>query len=78
MFSISIPVDDEEVLALEVAVRTLNQFKDIEYFNQFTGAVDKVIRFVKQIKANRDVNNAPFILFEKVPYLRGYEYLDAY
>jgi predicted DNA-binding transcriptional regulator YafY len=75
-FSISIPVDDEEIHALDVAVRTLNQFKDIEYFSQFAGAVDKVIRFVKQIKTNREENSRPFILFEKVPYLRGYEYLD--
>lgn len=75
-FSISIPVDDEEIKALDVAVRTLNQFKDIEYFSQFAGAVDKVIRFVKQIKINREENNVPSILFEKVPYLRGYEYLD--
>ena len=76
-FSITIPVDDEEMQALEVAARTLNQFKDIEYFSQFAGAVDKVIRFVKQVKINREDSSAPFILFEKVPYLRGYEYLDA-
>lgn len=75
-FSISIPVDNEELHALDVAVRTLNQFKDIEYFSQFAGAVDKVIRFVKQVKINHEENNQPFILFEKVPYLRGYEYLD--
>lgn len=75
-FSISIPVDDEEIHALDVAVKTLNQFKDIEYFSQFAGAVDKVIRFVKQVKVNHEENNQPFILFEKVPYLRGYEYLD--
>jgi len=76
-FSISIPVDDDEIQALDVAVRTLNQFKDIEYFSQFAGAVDKVIRFVKQVKTNREENTHPFILFEKVPYLRGYEYLDV-
>lgn len=75
-FSISIPVDDEELHALDVAVRTLNQFKDIEYFSQFAGAVDKVIRFVKQAKINHEGNNQTFILFEKVPYLKGYEYLD--
>lgn len=75
-FSISIPVDDAELHALDIAVRTLNQFKDIEYFSQFAGAVDKVIRFVKQIKTNREDNNKPTILFEKVPYLKGYEYLD--
>lgn len=76
-FSITIPVDDEEMQALEVAARTLNQFKDIEYFSQFAGAVDKVIRFVKQVKTNRDEQSIPYILFEKVPYLRGYEYLDT-
>lgn len=75
-FSISIPIDDEEIQALDVAVKTLNQFKDIEYFSQFAGAVDKVIRFVKQVKISREENNQPFILFERVPYLRGYEYLD--
>jgi predicted DNA-binding transcriptional regulator YafY len=76
-FSISIPVDDYEMHALDVAARTLNQFKDIEFFTHFSGAVDKVIRFVKQVKATRDENSQPFILFEKAPYLRGYEYLDS-
>ncbi|PTS99868.1 hypothetical protein DBR11_11375 [Pedobacter sp. HMWF019] len=75
-FSISIPVDDEDIRLLGIAAITLNQYRGIEYFNQFSGAIDKVIRFVKEAKKAHMTDQVPFILFEKAPHLRGHEFLD--
>lgn len=75
-FSITMPFDEEDLRLLAKAAQTLNQFKDINYFNQFAGAVDKVVRLIKQTKKSQLNELQPYILFEKVPYLRGYQHLD--
>lgn len=75
-FSITMPFDEEDLRLLAKAAQTLNQFKDISYFNQFAGAVDKVVRLIKQTKKSQVNDRQHYILFEKVPYLRGYQHLD--
>lgn len=75
-FSITIPIDNEDIQRLELAEQILTQYQNIPYFSQFAAAIDKVIRIVKEVKETDDKANHSFILFEKIPNVLGYEYLD--
>lgn len=75
-FNIGLPFDDDDLRLLTKAALTLEQFKDISYFQQFAGAVDKVVRLIKLSKESTLGLAQPYILFEKVPYLKGFENLD--
>jgi predicted DNA-binding transcriptional regulator YafY len=75
-FSISIPIDNEDIQRLELAEQILTQYQNIPYFSQFSAAIDKVIRIVKEVKETDEGTHRSFILFEKIPNVLGYEYLD--
>lgn len=74
-FAIAIPFDDEDIKLLQVTAATLNQYKHIGIFRNFSAAVDKVVRFVKQVEQTHSEEQR-IIVLEKAPYLKGYEYLD--
>ena len=70
-----IPVNKEEVKALTFAATLLNQFINIEILEDFSGAVQKI---VEAINIRRDMHELPdykFIEFEKMPLLKGNEYI---
>ena len=75
-FSIDkIPINKEEVKALAFAATLLNQFTNIELLEDFSGAVQKI---VEAINIRRDMHEVPdykFIEFEKMPLLKGSEYI---
>lgn len=75
-FNIGLPFDEDDLRLLTKAALTLEQFKDISYFQQFAGVVDKVVRLIKLSKDSTLGLAQPYILFEKVPYLKGFENLD--
>ncbi|MCQ6960402.1 helix-turn-helix transcriptional regulator [Mucilaginibacter aquariorum] len=75
-FSITLPIDAEDIHQLEVVAQTLTQYQNTAYFNQFGSVIDKVIRIVKQVKESNSPISRSFILFEKIPRLVGYQLLD--
>jgi len=73
----NIPLNDEEIQSLTFAATLLDQFKEIDIFRKFTGSVQKIVDAVNIHRATKEKNTLDFIDFEKVPYLKGSEYLDV-
>ncbi len=71
-----LPINDDEMNALSFASALLQQFKNVEVFNKFAGAVDKISNAVKISKINQLQDVLPFIDFEKNPVIKGNEHLD--
>jgi len=70
-----IPLNEEELEALSFASTMLEQYKHIEIFSTFTGAVQKIVDAVNIQRILKAESSYPFIQFESVPEMKGSEYL---
>ena len=76
-FSIDkIPINEEELEALSFASTMLEQYKNIDIFTTFTGAVQKIVDAVNIRRLMKTESSYPFIEFESVPEMKGSEYLE--
>ncbi len=74
-FSIdNIPLNSDDVEALEFATKILNQFKGIELFQPLTGAIEKI---TQSVKLNRHLfpEQEEYVEVEKAPEYQGQVYL---
>jgi len=71
----NIPLNEEELEALSFASTMLEQYKHIELFTTFTGAVQKIVDAVNIRRLLKTESSYPFIQFESVPEMKGSEYL---
>ena len=72
----NIPIDEEELEALSFASTMLEQYKNIDIFTTFTGAVQKIVDAVNIRRLLKTESSLPFIEFESVPEMKGSEYLE--
>jgi len=70
-----IPLNEEELEALSFASTMLEQYKHIDLFTTFTGAVQKIVDAVNIRRMLKTEPSSPFIQFESVPEMKGSEYL---
>lgn len=71
-----VPLSREEIRSLTFAATLLDQFKHVDIFKTFSGSVQKIIDTIK-IKNILDAEGkADFIDFEKVPVVKGNEFLE--
>lgn len=73
----NIPLNDDEIQSLIFAATLLDQFKQVEIFSKFTGSVQKIIDAVNIHRAREKEETLDFIDFEKVPFFKGSDYLNA-
>lgn len=72
-FSINdIPLTDDDMEAIGFAAKTLMQFRDVEMFQQFGSAIDKI---VDRIAVSKEENAEQFIQFESMSSDGGNEHL---
>lgn len=72
-----IPLNQDEVSSLLFVATMLDQFKNIEMFERFSGSVQKIIDALNIHRMQEMKNTADFIDFEKVPSFKGSEYLEV-
>ncbi len=72
----NLPLKADEIEALTFASTLLNQFRNTGLFNQFSGAVQKIVDAVNIQKANIQLPQYDFIDFEQVPFVKGSEFLQ--
>ena len=73
----AIPLNDNDIQAIEFAAATLQQFKGIQLFEDFDGAVDKIFNAVSMRTMLEEDEINQMIQFEKVPFFKGSEYLGS-
>jgi len=77
-FSINdIPLSEDELSSIRFAVNTLQQFKEVPFFQQFGNAIDKIVDRVA-IGDNQDSEINQFIEFESAVSVGGNEYLPMF
>jgi predicted DNA-binding transcriptional regulator YafY len=72
----NLPLKQDEIEALAFASTLLNQFRNTTLFNQFSGAVQKIVDAVKIQKSSIHFTHYDFIDFERVPFIKGSEFLQ--
>ncbi|WP_375448595.1 helix-turn-helix transcriptional regulator [uncultured Fibrella sp.] len=71
----SITLTDQDMVALQAAVATLNQFRELSVFADFRGAVDKIGQAVR-FRLGQATNARSLIAFESAPAGRGSELIE--
>ncbi len=72
----NIPLNADEIEALSFAASLLDQYKRIEIFEKFTGAVDKIVDLVK-IRRKMESNQVEqFVEFESAPLIVGSNHIE--
>ena len=71
----NIPLNEEELEALSFASTMLEQYKHIDLFTTFTGAVQKIVDAVNIRRMLKAEPSYPFVQFESVPEMKGSQYL---
>jgi predicted DNA-binding transcriptional regulator YafY len=71
----NLPLKKDEIEALAFASTLLNQFRNTPLFNQFSGALQKIVDAVNIQKSNVHFTFYDFIDFERVPFVKGSEFL---
>jgi predicted DNA-binding transcriptional regulator YafY len=72
----NLSLNNEEIDALNFASTLLGQMKDTGVFNKFSGAVQKIVDAVQIQKALFTGPEFDFIDFERVPFVKGSEFLE--
>jgi predicted DNA-binding transcriptional regulator YafY len=77
-FSINdIPLSEEEISSIRFAVNTLQQFREVPFFQQFGNAIDKIVdRVAIGDNQNSEINQ--FIEFESAISVGGNEFLPLF
>ena len=71
----SITLTEQDMVALQAAVATLNQFRELSVFADFRGAVDKIGQCVR-FHLGQPTDKQSFIAFESAPAGRGSELIE--
>ncbi len=71
-----LPLNQADILALELAGTTLKQYQYIPIMKEFTTIIDKIIRVVNRAKQSDHESILDFIEFEKTPVAIGLEHID--
>ena len=71
----SVPLNDEELQAIQFAASVLDQFKGVEMLEQFSHAINKITEAVSLGKSIG--NNRNFIQVEQAPFFKGSEWLSV-
>lgn len=71
----SIPLNEEELEALSFASTMLEQYRHIDLFSTFTGAVQKIVEAVNIRRMLKSESSYSFVQFESVPEMKGNELL---
>lgn len=71
-----IPVDDADLNKLRFAASLLHQYGNVNAFQEFSGAIDKVVRLINYRKLQSGGDKMDFIEFEKNPPVKGMEFID--
>jgi predicted DNA-binding transcriptional regulator YafY len=61
-----ISLNDEDLLAIRFAAKTLDQFRDIPIFRQYENAIDKIVNRIA-ISPLSEEGDLPFVQFETAP-----------
>lgn len=72
-----IPLRDDDLKNLVFAAAVLNQYKDISYFNQFHGSVQKIVDATNLRRRQSKESEYEFIEFENNPIIKGSNYLET-
>ena len=70
-----IPLQEEDLGAIKFAAQTLYQFKDIEIFQQFGSAIERIFDKIKTSPEGKEIKEEKFIQFEQSISDSGSEYL---
>lgn len=70
------PLKDEEVHSMFFAAKLLEQYKGVEIFQMFSGAVDRIINTLKIRKLGGEKYSADYIEFAHIPTTTGDEFLQ--
>ncbi|TAF63279.1 MAG: WYL domain-containing protein [Cytophagales bacterium] len=73
----TIPLKNNDLMALHFAVSTLNQFENIPILADFKEAVHKIAKAI-QVKQQTFETTESIIQFEKMPYFKGIELLNDF
>lgn len=76
-FDLAAPIliTEQDLVALQTAVATLNQFRELAVFADFRGAVDKIGQAVR-FRISQTASARSFIAFESAPAGRGSELIE--
>ena len=72
----NIPLNEDEMESIIFASKVLEQFKNVEIFNKFSGSVQKIVDAVKVYRHDEEDTCWNFIEFEKVEEAKGTEYIE--
>ncbi|MFH0895450.1 MAG: WYL domain-containing protein [Bacteroidota bacterium] len=70
-----IPINSEEIEALAFCSGLLEQIKDTDIFETFSGAVQKLVDAINIRRMQHEEKKPSFIEFEKAPFYEGSKYL---
>lgn len=71
-----IPLGSNDINALQFAAAILTQFRQISMFEQFSGAVEKIVEALNINRLMLEKEAVDFIEFEKAEYVAGGQYLE--
>jgi predicted DNA-binding transcriptional regulator YafY len=71
-----LPLNRNDIIALEMAATTLKQYQYIPLMNEFNTTIEKIIRVVNRVKCGNYETILDFIEFEKTPIAIGLEHMD--
>jgi predicted DNA-binding transcriptional regulator YafY len=75
-FSINdIPLSEDEMHSIRFAVKTLMQFREVDMFQQFGNAIDKIVDRINIADNPNDIDVSNFVQFETALSTGGNEYL---
>ena len=72
----NIPINEDDLGALAFAATLLDQYKNVEIFSTFSGAVQKIVDAVNIRRLLKEESHYPFVEFETAPLVKGSEYLQ--
>lgn len=71
-----IPLGSNDINALQFAAAILTQFRQISMFNQFSGAVEKIVEALNINRMMLEKDSVDFIEFERAEYVPGGQFLE--
>lgn len=72
-----IPLNEEDIEAIMFAANTLTQFKNIQVFDQFGSAIDKLLGRLSISADIQDQSVKQYVQFEDAPPAKGTQYLSV-
>ncbi len=73
-----VPLNSEDVEAIQFASSIFEQFRGVEIFSEFSGAVDKLIESMNVSRHASEKEKLDFIQFDNPGYVKGGEHLHTF